>query len=72
LILDFGRSSQFRELASPWLGCYLETLLEMAKEIVRANEAVMFIGEEVDPCCSEGELLNMIAERTFDSVSYIK
>ena len=59
---DFRRSSQFPELASPWLGCCLEALLEMAEEIVRANEAVMLIGEEVEPCCSETELLNMIAE----------
>ena len=40
----------------------LEALLEMAEEIVRANEAVMLIGEEIEPCCSEDELLNMIAE----------
>ena len=36
----------------------------MAGGIVRANEAVVLIGEEVKPCCSEDEdeLLNMIAE----------
>jgi len=34
----------------------------MAEEMVRANEAVMLIGEEVEPCCSEDELLNMIVE----------
>ena len=56
---DFRRSSQFSEL---WLACCLEALLEMAEEIVRTNEAVMLIGEEVESCCSEDELLNMIAE----------
>jgi hypothetical protein len=40
----------------------LEALLEMVEEIVRANEAVILIGEEVEPCYSEDELLNMIAE----------
>ena len=59
---DFRRSSQFSELLSPWWGCCLEALLEMAEEIVRANEAVMLIVEEVEPCCSENEMLNMIAE----------
>ena len=59
---DFRRSSQFSELLSPWLACCLEALLEMAEEIVRANEAVMLIDEEAEPCCSEDELLNMIAE----------
>ena len=34
----------------------------MVEEIVRANEAVMLVVEEVEPCCSEDELLNMIAE----------
>ena len=47
---DFRRSSQFPELLSPWLACCLEALLEMAEEIVRANEAVMLIVEEVEPC----------------------
>ena len=65
---DFGRPSHFLELASPWLGCCLEALLEMAEEMVRANEAVMLIGEEAEPCCSEDELLNMIAEWVLTSI----
>ena len=48
---DFGRSSQFPELASPWLGCCLEALLEMAEEIVGVNELVVLIAEEVGPYC---------------------